>query len=126
VREQIANDDIKLVVYASTFVHPDGALARRVMRNILSNWLPWGGIQLEVLGLENEVKAAIEKYGDDLTKHIPDEWVDELTAAGTPEQVKTFLERLYEAGADTVVLEPDAHESEALDGYIEHLLPVTK
>lgn len=125
-REQIDNPDTKLVVYAAAFVDPDAALARRMMRNVLAKWLPWGDIQLEILGIADEVKTAIEKYGEHLAEEIPDAWLDELTAAGSPEQVKSYVERLYEAGADSVVLEPDANSPEMLDGYVDYLLPVMK
>lgn len=122
VREQINNNDARLIVYTAAFVHPDAELARRVMRQRLAEWLPWGSIQLDVLSITEKVKAAIEKYGERLAEEIPDAWLDELTAAGSPEQVQTYIDRLYEAGADCVVLEPDKHSPEMLDGYVEYLL----
>jgi alkanesulfonate monooxygenase SsuD/methylene tetrahydromethanopterin reductase-like flavin-dependent oxidoreductase (luciferase family) len=37
---------------------------------------------------------------------LPDAMVDELAAAGTPDQVTSTIDRVYAAGADTVVLIP--------------------
>jgi 5,10-methylenetetrahydromethanopterin reductase len=84
VREQIGNEDVRLIVYTAAFVHPDAELARRVMRQRLADWLPWGSIQLDVLGITDDVKAAIEKHGENLAEEIPDVWLDELSAAGSP------------------------------------------
>jgi len=121
-REQIGNDDVRLIVYAAAFVHPDGELARRVMRQRLADWLPWGSIQLDALGIRQEVEAMIDRHGDHLADEIPEAWIDEFTAAGLPQQARAFIDRLYEAGADCVVLEPDKTSPEMLDGYIQYLL----
>ncbi|MEE4193850.1 MAG: LLM class flavin-dependent oxidoreductase [Anaerolineae bacterium] len=126
VREQIGNDNVRLVVYTAAFVHPDGELARRVMRQRLANWLPWGDIQLEALELVEDARLRLQKYGKHVVDHIPDGWLDDMTVSGTPQQAVEAIEKLYDAGADCVVLEPPHDAPEMLDAFIADLLPEIK
>ena len=41
-----------------------------------------------------------------LEAEMPDEWIDELCIAGTPEECAAAVRRLVDAGADSVVLVP--------------------
>ncbi|NMC13663.1 MAG: LLM class flavin-dependent oxidoreductase, partial [Chloroflexi bacterium] len=59
-------------------------------------------------------------------QHIPDEWLDALSAAGTPKQVFDAIERLSAAGADSVVFQPLYGDSDCLDEYIRYLMPLKK
>ena len=124
VREQIGNEKTRLVVYTPTVVNSNEKTAMESMRQWVAEWLPWGDIQLEILKIEDKAKALLEQHGKDLSQHIPDEWVKELTAVGTPEQAAAFIQELYDAGADCVVLEPDLDKPDYLNNYIETLLPL--
>jgi alkanesulfonate monooxygenase SsuD/methylene tetrahydromethanopterin reductase-like flavin-dependent oxidoreductase (luciferase family) len=43
---------------------------------------------------------------ENLEASMPDTWIDQLSIVGTPEEMKSAVHRLVEAGADTVVLVP--------------------
>lgn len=52
---------------------------------------------------------------DTVAAEIPPDWVDRMSATGTPEQAAAALDRLFDAGADKVVIvpivEPNSRES---------------
>jgi alkanesulfonate monooxygenase SsuD/methylene tetrahydromethanopterin reductase-like flavin-dependent oxidoreductase (luciferase family) len=43
---------------------------------------------------------------------VEDTWIDELAVAGRPEDCRAAIDRLGEAGADTIVLVPPLEEPE--------------
>ena len=52
----------------------------------------------------------------------PDAWIEELAITGTPEDWTVAIDRLVEAGADTVVLVPlPDRGSEELELFARHL-----
>ncbi len=54
---------------------------------------------------------------------MPDEWIDELSVTGTPEDWTLAIDRLVEAGADTVVLIPLPEKGvDELDVFAQHYL----
>lgn len=63
--------------------------------------------QLAPMGILPQVHEFM-KGGDSghLTAAIPDAWIDQLAIAGTAEEWAAAINRLVEAGADTVVLVP--------------------
>ncbi len=114
----------RVVVYAHTKVSPDGVAARRVVRQLLASRFPWVDVHLKALGIFEEAHALHQKYGADMVNHMPDAWLDELTASGTPEQAAAFIQRLGEAGADAVILLPLDGDPTCLDEYIRYLMPL--
>lgn len=117
----------RVVVYLNVKVNSDGKIARSAMRQALATRLPCESVQLNPLGIEAEMAAFIQKYGaEEIAQHIPDEWLDALSAAGTPKQVFDAIERLSAAGADSVVFQPLYGDSDCLDEYIRYLMPLKK
>ncbi len=57
---------------------------------------------------------------------MPEAWVDAFSAAGTPEQAAQAIQRLAEAGADSVVFQPLNGDPDCLDEYIRYLMPLLK
>jgi alkanesulfonate monooxygenase SsuD/methylene tetrahydromethanopterin reductase-like flavin-dependent oxidoreductase (luciferase family) len=57
---------------------------------------------------------------------MPEAWIDDLAAAGTPEQAAASIRRLAEAGANSVLLQPMDGDPDCLDEYIRYLLPALK
>lgn len=57
---------------------------------------------------------------------VPDEWVDALTIAGTPDDVRGKIQNLFEAGADSVALFPTPVEraEEIIDLTAREVLPL--
>jgi len=117
----------RIAVYALAKVSTDGAAARNAMRPALVARSNLNSPQLVVLGIMDEAQALIQKYGtQEAAAHIPEAWIDELSIAGTPEQCAAAINRLAEAGADSVILQPLEHEPGCLDEYVRYLVPLVK
>jgi len=117
----------RIVVNLDVKVNRDGKAARGVIRQTLAKRLPWEDVHLHTSGIAAEMDKFIQTYGaDEIAQHIPDEWVDAFSAAGTPEQVSDALQRLAAAGADSIVFQPLDGDPDCLDEYIRYLTPLLK
>ncbi|MBK9714357.1 MAG: LLM class flavin-dependent oxidoreductase [Kouleothrix sp.] len=98
----------RLTVYAWCSVGADGAAARAKLRPVIAATLASaeGGAQLTALGIADDVRALAARGQDALRAEMPDAWIDQLAVCGTPDQGAAAIERLYAAGADSVVLVP--------------------
>jgi alkanesulfonate monooxygenase SsuD/methylene tetrahydromethanopterin reductase-like flavin-dependent oxidoreductase (luciferase family) len=106
-------------------VNPDGAAARAPIRRWLIECIKGGTPHLFALGIEAEAAELIRTYGpEEAARRMPEAWVDELSASGTPEQAARTVERLIEAGADEIVLAPVAADAESLGETIRYLMPL--
>jgi 5,10-methylenetetrahydromethanopterin reductase len=115
-----------LVVYAHATVNPDGT-ARQKVRRALAERFVWARPHLEPLGIAEEAMKLYQEYGaSGAAERMPEEWLDELSVSGTPEQAAATYRRLAEAGADSIVLQPMDGEPDCLDDYIRYLLPLLK
>ncbi|HEY2936998.1 MAG TPA: LLM class flavin-dependent oxidoreductase [Gaiellaceae bacterium] len=107
MRERIGNDGVGIVVGAVTVVDEDGAAARRKARAEAALYFPVVARldpTLEVpQRLVEDVRRLVEA-GDQRAagELIPDELLDRIAFAGTPEQVAGRAAALYEAGAARV------------------------
>jgi len=116
--------DHRVVVYVETKVSSDGAAARAAARRSLVEWWPWADAHVNALGIAAEVEALAAAHGQaGVAEHMPDAWLDAFAAAGTPEQAMAALERLIDAGADTIVLQPLKGDLACLDEYARDLMP---
>ena len=117
----------QLVVYLDVKVGPDSRAARAAVRRSLAGRLPWADVQLESLGIAEEVNAFVQAHGaEGVAQSMPEEWVDAFSAAGTPEQVIDSIQRLTDAGADSIVFQPLDGDEDCLEEYIQHLMPGLK
>jgi len=117
----------RVVVYQDVKVNPDGASARAAVRRSLAARLPWADVQVQAAGLTDEVAAFIDTYGAEaLAAHMPDAWLDAFAAAGTPEQAAARIQRLFAAGADTVIFQPLDGDPDCLEEYARYLMPRLK
>lgn len=114
----------RVVVYTLAKVAPDGARARDIMRRVLAIRLGGADAHLKPPGIFEDAQSLIQKYGADVWQHIPDAWISELAAAGTPEQAALFIGNLAQAGADAVILQPLDGDPDCLDEYIRYLMPL--
>jgi 5,10-methylenetetrahydromethanopterin reductase len=107
MRKWIGNDEVRIVVGAVTVVDDDGAAARRRARSEAALYFPVVAKldpTLEVPDqLVEEVRRLVE-LGDreSAGELIPDELLDKLAFAGTPEQVARRAGELFDAGAARV------------------------
>jgi 5,10-methylenetetrahydromethanopterin reductase len=107
MRTRIGNDCVGIVVGAVTVVDEDGAAARRLAREEAALYFPVvAGLDptLEVpAGLVEDVRRLVDAGEREAAGGlIPDELLDRLAFAGTPEQVARQAAALYEAGAARV------------------------
>jgi len=117
----------RIVVYLDVKVGPDGQAARAAMRQALGARLPWADVHLNVLGIAEEVATFLRAHDPEgIVRHMPDEWVDAFSAAGTPEQVAEAIQRWVVAGADSVVFQPLDGDPDCLDEYSRYLMPLLK
>jgi len=114
----------RVVVYTHAKVNPDGERARDAVRRELMTIFPWVDVHLKALGILEEAHALHQQYGAEMSNHIPDTWINELSSAGTPEQVAASIHNLAAAGADAVILQPLNGDPACLDEYIRYLMPV--
>ncbi len=117
----------RAVVYLDVKVNRDGETARAAMRRALAERLPWADVQLNALGIAAEVDAFIQAHGvDGVAQRMPDEWLDAFSATGTPEHVIEIIQRLGDAGADTIVFQPLNGDLDCLNEYLHELMPRLK
>ena len=118
----------RVTVYLDCKVSADGKSARETTRRSLAERMPWDAAQMEAAGIIAEVEEFMQKYTtvEERTAALPDAWLDELAACGTPAQVEASIHRWIEAGADTVVLQPLWGDPDCLDEYVRFLAPLGK
>ena len=120
-------DHHRVTVFAIYSVDEDPAIARGAVRGPLAFYKSVGTNALtDVYGVSDELRTLIDAGGYDAVREgMPDEWIEDLTIAGSPEEVAAKIEAFYEAGADCVALFP--MPSEQVDGMIgltvEEVLP---
>ncbi len=119
--------DNHLAVFVHSRVDRDGSAARQKMRKVLGETLSWARPHLEPLGIAEEATTLYRDFGAaGAAERMPEAWLDELSASGTPEQAATSINRLAEAGADSIVLLPEKGDPACLDDYITSLMPLLK
>ena len=115
----------RVVVYLDVKVNQDGQAARTAARQALGQRLPWVDVQLNALGIGDQVQALIQKHGaEKAARLMPDDWLDAFAAAGTPQQVSGAIKQWFEAGADSLVFQPLNGDPDCLDEYIRCLMPL--
>lgn len=98
-----------IVGYNVAAVDDDPAQARMRVRSALAfagdpAWAP----HTAPLSFAHELKelAARARSTEELTRLLPDAWVDQLAVVGTPAHIRHRLEALHAAGANQLVLNP--------------------
>jgi 5,10-methylenetetrahydromethanopterin reductase len=124
---EVGRSDHSLVVYVDAKVNADAETARQPMRRWITERLPWSAVQLKPPGLAEEAAALVERYGTkEAAQHLPDAWLDMLSASGTPQQAADAIQRLWEDGATSVVLQPLDGDPDCLDEYARDLMPLLR
>lgn len=108
-------------------VSPDGSAAREPVRQWLAACIQDGGGHLVPLGIDAEARGHFQRYGlQEGTRRMPEAWVDELSAAGTPAQALEMVKRLLDAGADSVILTPVEHDPAGMQATMRGLMPLLR
>lgn len=126
-REEAGRQDVhRLTVFAFTCIDRPSAGALDQLRPVVAAAIVADKIdsQLAPMGILPEVKRLLA--GGDrerLEAEMPDEWIDQLNVAGTPEECRQAIGRLVDAGANTVVLLPLPDKGlDELEFFARHLL----
>jgi alkanesulfonate monooxygenase SsuD/methylene tetrahydromethanopterin reductase-like flavin-dependent oxidoreductase (luciferase family) len=102
-------DAHRTTVYAFCSVAEDREIALRRMRPQLAAFLnsPDSVVQVSHVRFAADVRELAERGGEaGLASDMPDAWITALTASGTPDEARAFVNGLIDAGADAVVLVP--------------------
>lgn len=109
-REQIAAvGDHRIVAYNMAAIDDDADAARLAVRSSLEwigdpDWVPH--ILPLPFAAEFAKLRADTSSREEFGRQLPDEWVDTLSLAGTPQRVRARIAELQDAGAHSVVLIP--------------------
>ena len=121
-------DPHRITMFALYSVDLDGAAARAAVRGPLAFYKSNGPNSLtDVHGISDQLQRIIDKGGATaLEKEMPDEWIEELTVAGTPQECAAKISRFFEAGVDTVALFPTPTEraSELVETTAAEVIPL--
>lgn len=109
-RTKVGRDDEHLLtVFAIYAVDEDADAAKRAARKALAFYKSAGGRNAltDVAGISEELVEMANRGGaDTVEREMPDWWVEELTVAGSPGEVVDKIQRLFDAGVDSVSLFP--------------------
>jgi alkanesulfonate monooxygenase SsuD/methylene tetrahydromethanopterin reductase-like flavin-dependent oxidoreductase (luciferase family) len=99
------SDPHRLTVFVAGRVDPSREHARRVVAGMLLD--EGRAVHFDVLGRDAEV-AELRALADpdEVARRLPDDLLDQLTAAGTPEQVAGSLRAVAETGVDGIAVAP--------------------
>ena len=103
--------------FAICCIDLDGERARETLRPIMAFYLSVLAESplIEAYGIREELAALLTGGIDNLAAEMPDRWLRDLAVAGDPEECAAQIERLVEAGSDSVDLYPlPAERSQAI------------
>jgi 5,10-methylenetetrahydromethanopterin reductase len=109
-----------LTVFAIYAVSEEAESAKRRARQTLAFYKAAGGKNAltDVAGISDDLLEMSARGGaETVDAEMPDWWVEELTVSGTPDEVTEKVNRLFDAGADSVSLFPATGVD--VDGLIE-------
>ena len=98
-------DPHEVTVFVQGRIDPDRSLARAVV----ADWASDDSVDVQLAALDRAAEfERLRSLGDAaaVAAAIPDDLVDELTAAGTPAQAASSLRRVAETGVDAIAFGP--------------------
>jgi 5,10-methylenetetrahydromethanopterin reductase len=107
VREWVDNPDVRIVLGAVTVVDDDGDRARAIARREVAMYLAVVGELDPTVSLDPELVSRLRvlvaaRDGEGAGALISDDILDRFAFAGTPEQIATHAEAVFDAGAGRV------------------------
>ena len=107
-REAGRTENHHTTVFALYAGDEDPQVARDAVRGPLGFYKSHGTNALtDVYGNSAQIKELLTEYGtESFAEHMPSQWIEDLTIAGTPEECAEKIRAFGEAGADTVALFP--------------------
>jgi alkanesulfonate monooxygenase SsuD/methylene tetrahydromethanopterin reductase-like flavin-dependent oxidoreductase (luciferase family) len=102
----------RLATFAFVSVGRDGAAAKAALREPMAFYLAadGGNALTDAYGISDELNAMLAAGGgaEALARELPDQWIEDLAIAGEPDECAAKIQRLLDAGSDSVVLFPVA------------------
>jgi 5,10-methylenetetrahydromethanopterin reductase len=102
----------RVTTFALYRVDTDARRAKQLVRDMLAFYLyvaPKSALT-DVYGIRDELLDMHQRGGDDalalIGRELPDQWVEDLTVAGDPDECATKIQALLDAGSDIVCLWP--------------------
>ena len=114
-REQIATGcamgqrlEHRFTAFALYSMDHDARKAKDAMRDVLAFYLSIGakGSQAEVYGIVEQATEIARGGQERMAHEMPDQWIEDLAIAGEPDECADKIDRLLNAGADSVILFP--------------------
>lgn len=104
----------RITTFALCAVDDDAQRAKAAARKAVAFYLAAGGANAltEAYGISDELRAMLSSGGfEAVEREIPDQWVDDLAVAGSPDECTAKIHALLEAGSDRVALFPTPAEN---------------
>lgn len=116
----------RLTIFSLACAGSTTAVARQELRLFMAPAIASGRLDLQLAPMGILPQLQEMRKGGDLELFraaIPDAWIDQLAIAGTPEDWRSAINRLVEAGANSVVFVPLPDKGlEELDVFASHFL----
>ena len=109
----------RVATFALFAADADAAKAKAAVRPATSFYLsamPKSALT-DVYGVGDELAAMAAGGQEQIDREMPDQWLEDLVVAGTPDECAEKIQRLLDAGSDSVVLFPA--QPEAFDEVVE-------
>jgi 5,10-methylenetetrahydromethanopterin reductase len=117
----------RVTTFALYSVDADPARARDAVRDTVALFLAAerASALARVPGLSAEVAAMLASDDGTFAERIPERWIDDLAIAGDPAECAGRLQRLFDAGSDSIGLWlfPTARATEILELTARDVLP---
>lgn len=121
-------DQHHITVFAFTYINSNKTEATIQLRPIVAEAIASGKIDAQIapMGILPEVREILERGGRQLLENeLPEEWIHQLSVAGTADDCVQAIRRIIDAGADTVVLVPlPQQELGEVEVFSRELLPL--
>lgn len=121
------NEAHRVTVYAWCLIDEDRENAINKLRPRIADGLASGNLHayLAPLGITEDVQKLLDEGGvDKLASDMPEEWITQLAVVGTPDDCRDAIQKLADAGADSVVFVPVEDDLGTLEQIGSSLLPL--
>lgn len=122
-----APDDFEYRCFATLCVTPNRQEARRFAAPFLGEMVGLGHAGLQALPFHDDLRALVERHGDDWADHAPGDWWTRIGAIGNLDDALAYVDAMTDAGARSISFFPAddlgiAHEQLETAGVIARQL----
>ncbi|MPM12841.1 F420-dependent glucose-6-phosphate dehydrogenase [bioreactor metagenome] len=125
--QKAGKTDHRVVGFVDVKVNEAGVPARAATRRSLAARLPWADVHTQHSGFAEEIAQYLQTHNsEDLANDMPDAWLDAFSASGTPHQVSTLLKQWFEAGVNSIIIQPLWGDTSCQSEYKKYLPAILK